>query len=158
MLCLVAQLCPALCDPMDCSPLEFCSLELLQARILEWVAMSSFKESSQPRDWTQVSYFACRFFIIWAIGKSLIYFISGSIHPLTVLTHSVVSNSVSPWTVTCQAPVSMGILQARTLERVAMPSSRESSQSRDWAQVSCIVDSYFTTWATLHNAHIFLSL
>ena len=50
VLCLVAQLCPALCDPMDCSPLEFCSLELLQARILEWVAMSSFKESSQPRD------------------------------------------------------------------------------------------------------------
>ena len=36
-----------------------------------------------------------------------------------------------PWTVPCQAPLSMGILQARILEWVAMPSSRRSSQPRD---------------------------
>ena len=40
-----------------------------------------------------------------------------------VLSHSVVSDSVSPWTVAQQAPLSMGILQARILEWVAMPSS-----------------------------------
>ena len=40
------------------------------------------------------------------------------------------------WTVTHQAPLSMGFLQARTLEWVAMPSSRESFQPRDWTQVS----------------------
>ena len=46
-----------------------------------------------------------------------------------------------PWTVAHQAPLSIGILQARTLEWVAMPSSRGSYQPRDWAQVSCIADS-----------------
>ena len=38
---------------------------------------------------------------------------------------------VTPWTVAHQAPLSMGILQARTLEWIAMPSSRGSSQPRD---------------------------
>ena len=37
----------------------------------------------------------------------------------------------TPWTVAPQAPLSMGILQARILEWVAMPSSRESSRPRD---------------------------
>ena len=48
----------------------------------------------------------------------------------------------TPWTVACQAPLSMGILQARMLERVAMPSSRGSSQPRDQTQVSCSAGSY----------------
>ena len=38
---LVSQLCPALCDPMDCSPPGSSIHEILQARILEWVAMPS---------------------------------------------------------------------------------------------------------------------
>ena len=37
----------------------------------------------------------------------------------------------TPWTTACQAPLSMGVLQARVLEWIAMPSSRGSSQSRD---------------------------
>ena len=37
----------------------------------------------------------------------------------------------TPWTVACQAPLSMGILQARILEWVAMPSSKGSSQSEN---------------------------
>ena len=41
-----------------------------------------------------------------------------------------------------------GILQARTLEWVAFPFSRGSSQSRDWTQVSRIGDGFFTSWAT----------
>ena len=44
-----------------------------------------------------------------------------------VLSHSVVSDSATPWTVACQAPLSMGILQERILEWVAMPSSTGSS-------------------------------
>ena len=38
---LVAQSCPTLCDPMDCSPLGSLVNEILQARILEWVAILS---------------------------------------------------------------------------------------------------------------------
>ena len=37
----VAQSCPTLCDPMDCSPPGSSVLEILQARVLEWVAISS---------------------------------------------------------------------------------------------------------------------
>ena len=57
----------------------------------------------------------------------------------------VVSDSVTPWTVAHQAPLSMGILQARTLEWVIVPSSRGSSQARDRTQVSHITGRLFTS-------------
>ena len=47
-----------------------------------------------------------------------------------------------------QAPLSMGILQARILEWVVMPSSKGSSQARDQAQVSRIADGFFTIGVT----------
>ena len=53
-----------------------------------------------------------------------------------------------PWTVACQAPLSMGILQARILKWVAISFSRTSSWSRDWTWVSCIVGRLFTLCAT----------
>ena len=46
----VAQLCPTLCDPMDCSLPGSSIHGILQARILEWVAVSFSRRSSQPRD------------------------------------------------------------------------------------------------------------
>ena len=63
----------------------------------------------------------------------------------------------TPWTVARQAPLSIGILQARILEWVAMPSSRRSSQPRDQTQVSHIAGRFFTIWAT-REAHIILFL
>ena len=59
---LVAQLCPTLCDPMDCSPPGPSVHEIFQARILEWVAISFSRGSSQPRDQTRVSCTTGRFF------------------------------------------------------------------------------------------------
>ena len=44
------QSCPILCDPTDCSPPGFSVREIVQARILEWVAISSSRGSSRPRD------------------------------------------------------------------------------------------------------------
>ena len=55
---------------------------------------------------------------------------------------------VTPWTVTFQAPLSMGIFQARILQWVSMPSSRGSSQPRDRTQVSHTAGGLFTSWAT----------
>ena len=55
---------------------------------------------------------------------------------------------MTPWTIAHQDPLSMGILQARILEWVAIPSSRGSSQLRDWTQISCISGRVFTVWAT----------
>ena len=50
MCVLVAQSCPTLCDPMDCSPPGSSVHGILQAGTLEWVAISSYRKSSQPRD------------------------------------------------------------------------------------------------------------
>ena len=41
-----------LCDPMDCNPPDSSVHGIVQTRLLEWVAISSLKESSWPRDWT----------------------------------------------------------------------------------------------------------
>ena len=62
--------------PMDYSPQAPLSMGVLQARILEWVAMPSSRESSQPRDWTQVSHTAAGFFTIWAIRETSCHLIN----------------------------------------------------------------------------------
>ena len=49
------QSCPTLCDPMDCSPPGSSVYEIFQARILEWVATHSSRESSWPRNQTRIS-------------------------------------------------------------------------------------------------------
>ena len=62
---LFAQLCLTLCDSIDCSlPGSF--VRVLQARILEWVAITFSRGSSQPRDRTWVSCIVGRCFTIWA--------------------------------------------------------------------------------------------
>ena len=54
------------CDPTDCSPPGSSVHGILQARILERVAISSSRGSSWPRDWTLVSHTAGRRFTVWA--------------------------------------------------------------------------------------------
>ena len=58
----VAQSCPTLCNPVDCSLQDSSLHGILQARILEWVAISFSRGSSQPRERTQVSHIAGRCF------------------------------------------------------------------------------------------------
>ena len=53
------QLCLTLCDPMHCNQWGSSVQRILQARILEWVAILSSKQSSWPRDQTWVSYISC---------------------------------------------------------------------------------------------------
>ena len=57
------------CDPMDCSLPGSSVHSLLQARILEWLAIPFSRGSSQPRDQTWVSCIAGIFFAIWATRK-----------------------------------------------------------------------------------------
>ena len=61
---LVAQSCPTLCDPVDCSLPGSSVHGILQARIMEQVATSFSRGSSQPRDGIQVSCIASGFFTI----------------------------------------------------------------------------------------------
>ena len=96
----VAQSCLSLCDPMG-----YTVHEILQARILEWVTLPFSRGSSQPRDWTQVSRIAGRFFTCWAtreapfmMGKRLMSICHGRailarywltlLHPETALEES----------------------------------------------------------------------
>ena len=62
----VTQSCPTLCDPMDCSLSGSSVRGIFQARVLEWIAISFSRGSSQPRDWTRVSWVFC-------IGRWILY-------------------------------------------------------------------------------------
>ena len=60
----VAQSCPTLCDPMDCSPPGSSVHGIPQARIPEWGAIPFSRGSSQPKDRTHVSGIAGEFFTV----------------------------------------------------------------------------------------------
>ena len=70
----VTRSCLTLWNPMD-----YTVHGILQARILEWVAFSFSRGSSQPRGWIQVSHIAGRFFNIWAT-REVCYIIIMSLH------------------------------------------------------------------------------
>ena len=67
---LVAQLCPTLFDPMDCNPPGSSVHGILQAKILEWVAISFSRESFEPKNRTHVTCIAGGFFTTEPPGKS----------------------------------------------------------------------------------------
>ena len=66
---MVTKLCLTLCNPMDGSPPCYSVHGILQARILEWVAIPFSRGSSQPRDRTHVSCLAGRFFTTEPPGR-----------------------------------------------------------------------------------------
>ena len=151
------QLCQTLCEPMDCSPPGSSVHGTLQARILEWVAISFSRRSSQPRDQTCIPYvsgigrqvhFHWRHLGSFSFmgGRELISGVTwshlGSSHPpqflwgvgfgsvflYTVLTgYAAAAKSLQSCLTLCNpidgsppgSPV-LGILQARTLEWVAI--------------------------------------
>ena len=71
--CLVAQLFPTLCDPMDCSPPASSVHGISQVRILKWVAISFSRGSSQLRDWTPVSCIGRQILYHWATREAHTY-------------------------------------------------------------------------------------
>ena len=70
--CSVSWLCLTLCDPMDCSLPGGFVHGILQERILGVGCHSLLQGSFWPRDWTQVSCIAGRFFITWVTRESLL--------------------------------------------------------------------------------------
>ena len=69
----VAQLCPTLCDRMDCSLSGSSIHGIFQARVLEWITISFSRGSSRPRNRTWVSRIAGRRFTVWATREAQIY-------------------------------------------------------------------------------------
>ena len=66
----VAQSCPTLCDPMDCSLSGSSVYGIFQARVLEWIAISFSRGCSWPRNRTRVSHIAGRHFTVWATREA----------------------------------------------------------------------------------------
>ena len=86
----VAQSCPTLCGPMDCSPPGSSIHGFLQARVLEWIVIPIFRGSSQPRDQTWVPCITGRFFTISATN----YCINDPVQGYRQNTYNSVFNSM----------------------------------------------------------------
>ena len=123
---LVAQLCPTLCNPMDCSPPGSSFHGIPKARILEWVAISRSRGSSLLRDRTWVSH---------AAAKSL---------QLCPTLCDPIDGSPPG------SPVP-GILQARTLEWVAISFSNAGKGKVKVKSLSC-AQLVATPWTAAHQA------
>ena len=98
---------------MGCSPPGSSVHGISQARILEWVAISFSRRSSWSRDPTCVFCIGRWILYHWATRKAQGYGVC------MLVSH--VQLFVTPWTVAFQVPLSIGILQARILEWVAIP-------------------------------------
>ena len=105
----VAQSCLTVRNPID-----YTVHGILQARILERVTFPFSRRYSQSWDWTQVSCIAGGFFISWATLFTEFLIIYDKLSLWLYLmsncacAYSVMSDSVTPQTVVCQAPLSMG--------------------------------------------------
>ena len=87
----VTQSCPTLCNPMDCSLPGSSIHGILQAKVLEWVAISFSRGSSRPRDRTQVSRIPSRCFNLWA-QRSIIFVVWSkefTIYPGSLCTYRI---------------------------------------------------------------------
>ena len=137
----VAQLCPTLCDPMDCTSQAPLVRELFQAIVLEWVAISFYRGSSQPRDRTRVSCIVGRRFTAWATSAVqkvllIIYFIYVAATAKSLQSCLTLCDPTDGLLPGSSVP---GILQTRTLEWVAISFSnawkwkvKVKSLSRVW--------------------------
>ena len=119
-------------------------------------SLSLSRGSSQPRDQTQVSHFAGRFFTSWATWEAQEYW-SGSntgVGSLSLLQRIFPTQGLNPGLPHCR-----WILyqlrhkrNSRILEWLAYPFSSGSSWPRIWIRVFCIADGFLTSWAT-REAH-----
>ena len=126
---LVTQLCLPFVTPWAVASVH----GILSARILEWFAIPFSRGFSQPTDQTQVSHIADGFFAIWAIRgerESECECESEKLFQCPTLCNPM---DYSPPGYSVHR-----IIQARILERVAMPFSRGSSWPRNWTHISYI--------------------
>ena len=136
----VAHSCPALCDPMNCSLPGSSVHGILQARILEWVAVPFSRGSSQAGTEPRSPTLQADFLLSEPPG------IATAVAAAAKLLQSCLT-LCDP--IDCSSPGSSahGILQARILEQVAISFSRGSSQLKDRTHLSyvfCIAGRFFT--------------
>ena len=113
------------CDAMDCSPPGSSVHGILQARILEWVAIPFSRGSSQPRDRTHVSCIAGRFFTAEPPGKT---HITELLLLLLLSRFSHVRLCATPETAAHQAPLSLGFSRQEHWSGLPFPSPMHESE------------------------------
>ena len=102
----VTQSCLTVCDPMNYSPPGSSVRGILQARTLEWVAISFSRGSFWPRDLTQVPCIVDRFFTVWATREDFTRHIINYKLCFACMLNRV-RFFVTSWSVACQASLSM---------------------------------------------------
>ena len=116
---------------VDYSIYDFCPINILDSRN-QWNALSNLFLSLKPQH---------------KIDRPLMIYLPESCGVCLWKSFGPVWLFATSWAVACQAPLSMGISQARTPDWLAISFSRGLSQPRDWTQVSCIAGRFFTSWA-----------
>ena len=127
--CMRSQSYITLCDPMDCSPPGSSVCGIFQARILQWVAISSSREPFPPRDQTCISSASCiagRFFTAEPLGKpqNMLMQKLNNMHPAALKWLGLLRYLyyLTPWTAAYQAPPSMGFSRQEYWSGSPLPS------------------------------------
>ena len=148
-MCSVTQwLCLTLCGPKDCSPPGSSVHEISQERTVGWVAISYSRGSSQPRDWTGISFISCIESGVLDHQHPLGNPIVELVVVLIVLITQSCPTLCDPMDYSPPGLSVHGILHVRIPEWITIPFSRGFSKPMDQTQVSCIAGRFFTIWAT----------
>ena len=124
----VAQSCLILCDPLDYSLSGSCAHRILQARILEWVAVPFSRRCSQPRYQTQVSHIAGGFFTIWTTKEA--------------------PEMLNPEVVACKAPLTMEFSRQEYWSELPFPSPGDLPNPGIELGSPALAGGFFTIWDT----------
>ena len=146
---LLLQACLTLCESMDCRQPGYSTHEILQARILEWVAMSSSRGSFPPRDRHLL-------YLLPLVGGLFTIWCKGT-HPRGVC--SVVSDSVTSWTVAARLLCSWNFPGKNTGVPFSTPGGLPNPGMETKSPESPSLASglyHHATWQYLKLMHIFL--
>ena len=165
-----AQLYKILCDPMDHSLPGYSVLGILQARILEWVAISYSRGSSRPRNQTHIFCISCTgrwilfhcttweaSYILFPLFLRYNWHIKSTITSLKwskVKSLSRVQLFVTPWTVAYWAPLSMGFSRQEYWSGLPFPSPGKLPNPETEPVSLALVGRFFSTSASW-EVHIF---
>ena len=154
--CLVAQSCPTLCDPMDCSPPGSSVLGISQARTLEWVAISCFRGSSPPRDRTLVTCISRYILYCWATREApLIHLWNSKRKILEIYKENLIFTSTTIF-LALTFHLSTGNHQNTLSFCMSLPSVHMGTDNCEKGAYSCII--VFTIDRIRHTLLHFISL
>ena len=148
------QLCPTLCNPLDCSPPGSSVHGILQAKILEWVAFPLFRGSSWLRDPAHISHVSC-------IGRQVLYHWCHLASPLKNGDSPSKNAGVYCYTPPGDIPSPGMDLRSLTLQVDSLPTETPGKSKRLWWDIKDFYICYYFfvistfCWKILHFASIF---